>query len=171
MTLSENKFFKLMGVPFSYTTSLIQKRNIELLHKPGQPTTLIPQEEIIFILTVLRQYCCLPFLVSIFQKPKSTLHNAIYRLLDWLYPQCVSYITLQTQEERLASGIKLFILSNVTYTGAIDGCCQEVFNSILPAINSLFYSAKVNTHAINILIISSLTKKILWLSPSYPGYI
>jgi len=169
VSLSENKFFKLMGVPLSYAMSLIQKRTSEQIHKLGTVTVFKPVEEIVFILTVLRQYPTLPFLVAIFQKPKSTLHDNIYRLLDWLYPQCIPYITLQTQEERLANGIKLFILSRVTYTGAIDGCCQEVFNSILPAVDSLFYSAKANSHVINILIIASLQKKIQWISPSYPG--
>jgi len=77
-----------------------------------------------------------------------------------------SFVTLQTLEWRLRHSCKIL---HSMYTFVLDGSEQPATGSANPILDTSFYSAKKKKHTVNILVVASLNKKILYISPSYPG--
>jgi len=76
-------------------------------------------------------------------------------------------IHLQTFEWRKAHS---WTLHGTIFTWLVDGSEQEVLSSGNPFTNTKFFSVKKGKHTINkVAIISATGKRILYLTPSYPG--
>lgn len=132
-----------------------------------KPTYFNTRDEIIITLLHLRHYPTDALLAVIFQSSEETMRNTWRRGLKWLYNELKSKVSLQSEAWRKKHGQKIFF---TTYTFAIDGSEQRVSASSDPLLDPLFYSVKKETHTVNILVVISLKKKkVLWISPSFPG--
>jgi hypothetical protein len=165
---SEEEFEKLIGLPKYVVLDFIEKRreNRQTTSK-GRPLMLEPEDELLLLLIWLRHSLVDILLSSIFDISKRTATHVRQRMLKWFYNLLKDRLLLQDLDFRLANSTQMFY---TTYTFVVDGTEQGVSGSKNPFINTLFYSAKKAKHTINILIVATAKgKKILYISPSYPG--
>lgn len=115
-------------------------------------------------------YCIfgtIPWISCWLQCFKQTVRNIRNRVLDYFSWRTRDWISLQSSEWRIKGG---FRFHDSIFTYVLDGSEQPTLASRNPLSDCLFYSAKKKHTSINILLlISSKTHKILYLSPSFPG--
>jgi hypothetical protein len=88
-------------------------------------------------------------------------------MLDWFYDHLKNHLSWNTLEWRLKNGCTFF---HTIYTFIIDGAEQSCCSSNSLTLETLFYSTKSGHHSLNILIIiCPKTRRILWISPAFPG--
>lgn len=166
--LDENDFKELIGLTKSKVTEFIIA--LESKHKKrGRPTKLPCQEEVLLFLLHFRHYPVDVFMGAIFGINKQTANNITSRMTKKFYKILQPSISLKTYNWRIDNSCTFF---HTQYTFIVDGSEQGVAKSKLPVQDGSFYSTKKCKHTINILLVVSVeSRKLLYLSPSYPGSI
>lgn len=137
--------------------------------KIGRPFKVSCIDRIFLTLIYLRHYPVDIFLAAIFNFPMKTIYNIKTKTVDFLYNNLKHFISLQTLEWRLENSITF---GYGIYTFLIDGAEQPVTGSENILLDTKFYSVKKGKHTINTILVVSITKKkILYISPSFPGSI
>lgn len=167
-SLTEEHFFKLTGVSKELTLKYEKEYEsyLEITNK-GRPHDLPPRDEVVIFLLHLRQYPVDLFLGTIFGVSKQTLRNIRNRMLRFFTLVTSPHISCGTPSWRYTESFLLYY-EHVTFI--IDGSEQPVYTSRKRHIDNRFFSTKKGQPSINILVaISPKTKRIIYLSPSYPG--
>jgi hypothetical protein len=126
-----------------------------------------PSDELCLLLLHLRHYLTDSVLGFIFSISKQTAGNIRRRLRKDLYNIMKKEISLKDHKWRTKNSINIL---HHNYTYILDGSEQEVKKAKRRIYESKYYSAKKKKHTINtLLVIATKKKKILYLSPSFPG--
>jgi hypothetical protein len=164
--LSCGEFRRLVGISPDTLNEFAQAYEEES-KKRGHPPLLSSRDVILLVLLYLRHYPVDLLLAFLFNVSEDTARYTRKRALDWLYATLKPRLTLMTPSFREEHGIYLF---NHLYTFIVDGSEQRVRTSSNPIREEQFFSAKKGTHSINILCaITADAKRVLYLSPSFPG--
>lgn len=132
----------------------------------GAPSLLGPEDEVLLLLIYLRHYLVDGLLGLIFGVSKRSAINTRNRMLDFFYNLLAPSLELGTAEWRLKNSKELYSI----FTYVLDGSEQPVLASDSPQIDLEYYSVKKKKHTINtIVMINVRTRRIIYVSPSYPG--
>jgi len=134
--------------------------------KLGRPSSLSAADEILLGLLFLRHNLVDILLAAIFHVPPRLTTNARHRVLDFLYSRLSPQLQWGPLTQRMKEGQELM---GLFVTWIVDGSEQPVLASSSKLADAEFFSTKKNQHSINILMVISLSSRILYLSPSYPG--
>jgi hypothetical protein len=155
-----------LGIPRSAVEDFAEQRN-STRSNSGPSFALSAKDEVVLILLFLRHFLTDLLLAALFEVSKSTARNTRKRMLEWLYNLLAPRLSFQTSEWRLKGSVTFMTM---TFTFAIDGSEQGVTGSTKADIDTKFFSAKKKRHTINILVIIHIrTRKILYVSRSFPG--
>jgi hypothetical protein len=161
--LADTEFHELVGLSKESVVWLINQ--IKIGHN-GRPKIFSIKDEVLLFLLHIRHYPVDVFLASVWYTSKQNIRNIRNRMLDEFCEVLSPFVTLQTLEWRLRHSCKIL---HSMYTFVLDGSEQPATGSANPILDTSFYSAKKKKHTVNILVVASLNKKILYISPSYPG--
>ncbi len=126
-------------------------------------------EQLIIFLLHLKHYTVDSFIAFTWRTSKSTIQSIRQRIQNLLYLVLKGEepITIESPEWREDHSV--YLLGNLV-TFILDGSEQPTQKPRTALTERDFFSAKKGQHSINILlVISAKSKKILYISPSFPG--
>lgn len=153
---------------FGLTTPVVKDyvQQYLLRHGNHQNYRFSATTEILIFLLHFRHYPVDALLALFFNTNRITIRNVRLRCLRFFYSICKDKLAMQTREHHTT----LFFGDYISFI--LDGSEQPVHSSKDAIHDFNFYSVKKKRHTINTLvIISAKDRRILHISPSFPGSI
>lgn len=169
MNLSESMFESITGISRSDFFEYSQEYDGFLKKQRGQPCKFTALEQMLIFLLFLRFHLPDVLVAVLFVASPQVIYATKLRTLDWVYGRLRHTIQIGSADWRIANSITIF---GQLFSFVVDGSEQPCESSSNPLVDTRFFSPKKKKHTINkVILINIVTRRIIWISDSYPGSI